>query len=136
MIPAILAVALAVGLLLLLTLGAGNAGAEGFGASSVDAQFRVEWQAGKSRAGAPILEGYILNTRPTGAQNIRLQVDILDAQGQVIGQTYGSVQGFLQAFDRRYFDIPLTATGASYRVSVYSWELRGGGGGGGGGGGM
>jgi hypothetical protein len=119
----------ALGASLLLALGAGSAGAEGFGASSLDAQFRVEWKAGKSRAGAPILEGYIFNTRPTGAQNIRLQIDILDAQGQVIGQTYGNVQGFLQAFDRRYFDVPLPAAGASYRVSVYSWELRGGGGG-------
>ncbi|PYM68439.1 MAG: hypothetical protein DME10_27310, partial [Candidatus Rokuibacteriota bacterium] len=65
-----------------------------------EAQFRVEWQAGKSRKGASILEGYVYNTRPTGATDVRLLVEILDAQGGVIGKTYGVVQGFVGGFDR------------------------------------
>ncbi|HEV8530309.1 MAG TPA: hypothetical protein VGT00_02710 [Methylomirabilota bacterium] len=110
---------------LLLMAGAGRVEAQ-FGATQP--QFRVEWQEGKSKKGAPILDGYVFNTRPTGAIDVRLLVEILDAQGQVIGRTYGVVQGSVNAFDRVYFYVPLPMTGASYRVSVYSFELRGGGG--------
>jgi hypothetical protein len=113
---------------LLLMAGVGRAGAQGYANPKADPQFRVEWQEGKSKKGAPILEGYVFNTRPTGATDVRLLVEILDAQGQIIGRTYGVVLGFLNAFDRLYFDVPLPMTGASYRVSVYSFDLRSGGG--------
>jgi hypothetical protein len=115
---------------LLLMASVGSAGAQGYATPKADPQFRVEWQQGKSKKGAPILEGYVFNTRPIGATDVRLLVEILDAQGQVIGKTYGVVLGFLNAFDRLYFDVPLPMTGASYRVSVYSFDLRSGGGGG------
>lgn len=115
---------------LLLMAGAGRAGAQVYATPKTEPQFRVEWQDGKSKKGAPILEGYVFNTRPTGATDVRLLVEILDAQGQVIGKTYGVVQGFVNAFDRLDFDVPLPTTGTSYRVTVYSFELRGGGGGG------
>jgi hypothetical protein len=111
---------------LLLTAGAGSVDAQ-FGATQP--QFRVEWQAGKSNKGDPILDGYVYNTRGTGATDVRLLVEILDAQGQVIDRTYGVVQGSVSGFDRVYFYVRLPMTGASYRVSVYSFELRGGGGG-------
>ena len=113
---------------LMLTGGAGAAAAQTYATPKTEAQFRVEWQAGKSRKGAPIIEGYVYNTRPTGAINVRLLVETLDAQGAVIGTTYGAVYGLVNGFDRVYFDVPLAVTGASYRVSVSSFELRGGGG--------
>jgi hypothetical protein len=116
---------------LLLMASVGSAGAQAYATPRIDSQFRVEWLEAKSKKDAPILEGYVFNTRPTGATDVRLLVEILDAQDQVIGKTYGVVLGFLNAFDRLYFDVPLSMTGASYRVSVYSFELRGGGGGGG-----
>jgi hypothetical protein len=110
---------------LLLMAGARSADAQG----AAPLQFRVEWQEGKSKKGTPVLDGYVYNTRPTGAIDVRLLVEILDAQGQVIDRTYGVVQGTVNAFDRVYFYVPLPVTGAGYRVSVYSFELRGGGGG-------
>ena len=116
---------------LMLVGGAGGAAAQTYATPKTEAQFRVEWQAGKSRKGASILEGYVYNTRPTCATDVRLLVEILDAQGGVIGKTYGVVQGFVGGFDRVYFDVALPVTGAGYRVSVSSFELRGGGGGGG-----
>ncbi len=115
---------------LLLMAGVGSVEAQGYATPKADPQFRVEWQEGKSKKGAPILEGYVFNTRPTGATDVRLLVEIFDAQGQVIGKTYGLVLGLVNAFDRLYFDVPLPMTGASYRVSVYSFDLRSGGGGG------
>lgn len=116
----------AIAVALLLTAGAGSADAQG----AAPLQFRVEWQEGKSKKGTPILDGYVYNTRPTGAIDVRLLVEILDAQGQVIDRTYGVVQGFVNAFDRVYFSVPLSMTGAGYRVSVSSFQLRGGGSGG------
>jgi hypothetical protein len=116
--------------LVLLVGGAGEAAAQIYATPKTETQFRVEWQPGKSRKGAPILEGYVYNTRPIGATDVRLLVEILDAQGSVIGKTYGVVQGFVNAFDRVYFDVALPTTGADYRVSVSSFELKGGGGGG------
>lgn len=113
---------------LMLLVSAGVAAAQTYATPKTEAQFRVEWQAGKSRKGAPILEGYVYNTRPIGATDVRLLVEILDAQGGVIGKTYGVVFGVVNAFDRVYFDVPLPVTGAGYRVSVSSFELRGGGG--------
>jgi hypothetical protein len=114
---------------LMLVEGAGGAAAQGYATPKTEPQFRVEWQAGKSKKGAPIIEGYVYNTRPIGATDIRLLVEILDSQGQVIGKTYGVVLGFVGAFDRLYFDVALPMTGAGYRVSVSSFELKGGGGG-------
>ena len=110
--------------------GAGGAAAQTYATPKTEAQFRVEWKAGKSRKGTPILEGYVYTTRPIGSTDVRLLVEILDAQGGVIGKTYGVVFGVVNAFDRVYFDVPLPVTGAGYRVSVSSFELRGGGGGG------
>jgi len=115
---------------LILVGNVGGAAAQTYATPKTETQFRVEWQAGKSRKGAPILEGYVYNTRPIGATDVRLLVEILDAQGGVIGKTYGVVQGFVNAFDRVYFDVALPVTGAGYRVSVSSFELKGGGGGG------
>ena len=115
---------------LMLVGGTGAAAAQTYATPKTETQFRVEWQAGKSRKGAPILEGYVYNTRPTGAKDVRLLVEILDAQGSMIGKAYGVVQGFVNAFDRVYFDVALPMTGAGYRVSVSSFELKSGGGGG------
>jgi hypothetical protein len=39
------------------------------------------------------------------------------------------VQGVVQFNDRVYFEVPLKATGASYRVTVTSFDWKGGGGG-------
>jgi len=112
----------------LMVAGSAGAAVAQYATPKTEPQFRVEWERGKSRKGAPILEGYVYNTRPIGAINVRLLVEILDAQGAVIGTTYGVVQGLVNAFDRVYFDVPLSMTGADYRVSVSSFELRGGGG--------
>src|SRR5437870_12508219 len=64
---------------LMLVGGAGGAAAQTYATPKTEAQFRVEWQAGKSRKGASILEGYVYDPRPTGATDVRVLVDILDA---------------------------------------------------------
>ena len=63
------------------------------------------------------------------ATDVHLLVETLDASGAVITKTIGFVQGVVQFNDRVYFEVPLKAAGASYRVTVTSFDWKGGGGG-------
>ncbi len=55
-------------------------------------------------------------------------METLDASGAVTARTIGFVHGVVQFNDRVYFEVPLKATGASYRVTVTSFDWKGGGG--------
>ena len=58
-------------------------------------------------------------------------METLDASGAVTARTIGFVVGAVQFKDRAYFEVPLQATGAAYRVTVTSFDWKGGGAGGG-----
>ena len=85
-------------------------------------RFRIDAQAAQSKKGAPVYSGYIYNDGGGGVANIRLLVETLDAAGKVIGQAQGVAHGSMLGRDRLYFEVPLEATGASYRVRVLSWD--------------
>jgi len=94
---------------------------------AVDAQmragrFRIDAQAVPSKKNTPVYSGYIYNDGGGGAANIRLLVETLDTEGKVIGQAQGAALGSMLGRDRLYFEVPLQATGASYRVRVLSWD--------------
>jgi hypothetical protein len=99
--------------------------------SGIDARLRLDWEAGTRRGGKPVIQGYVYNDYGRPATDVHLLVETLDASGAVIGRTIGFVQGAVQFNDRVYFEVPLKATGASYRVTVTSFDWKGGGGGGG-----
>jgi hypothetical protein len=114
-------------LLLILSLGAcaGQARGPGVAASFSDGRFRIEWQTAQTAKGAPLIAGYVENTRGGGANNLRMKVETLDAQGQVIGTTTALVPGYVGGFSRTYFEVPLHETGVGYRVSVASFDQTG-----------
>ncbi len=114
-------------LLLALTLGAcaGQARELGMAASFTDGRFQVEWQTAQTTKGAPLIAGYVQNTRGGGVANVRMKVETLDAQGQVIGTATALAPGYLGGFSRTYFEVPLETTGVGYRVSVASWDPAG-----------
>jgi hypothetical protein len=91
---------------------------------------RVDFAA-ESKGGRPRLTGYVYNTWEKWATDVRLLVEALDEAGQVVGSRPLSVYGKVPPGGRSYFDAPLTATGASYRVTVQSadWRTFGAGGG-------
>jgi hypothetical protein len=99
--------------------------------SGIDPRIRLDWEAGTRRGGKPAIQGYLYNDYGRPASDIHLLVETLDASGAVIARTIGFVQGTVQFNDRIYFEVPLKATGASYRVTVTSFDWKGGGGGGG-----
>jgi hypothetical protein len=99
--------------------------------SGIDARIRLDWEAGTGRGGRPVIQGYVYNDHGRPASDVHLLVETLDASGAVIGRTIGFVHGTVQFNDRIYVAVPLKAPGASYRVTVTSFDWKGGGGGGG-----
>jgi hypothetical protein len=97
--------------------------------SGIDSRIRLDWEAGTRRGGKPAIQGYVYNDYGRPATDVHLLVETLDASGAVIAKTIGFVQGVVQFNDRVYFEVPLKATGASYRVTVTSFDWKGGGGG-------
>jgi len=85
-------------------------------------RFRVDGQATVSKKGAPVFSGYIYNAGGGGVANVRLLVETLDVEGKVTSQAEGTALGSMLGRDRLYFEVPLEATGASYRARVLSWD--------------
>ena len=114
-------------LLLILSLGAcaGPARELGMAASFTDGRFQVEWKRAQTTKGTPLIAGYVQNTRGGGVANVRMKVETLDAQGQVIGAATALAPGYLGGFSRAYFEVPLETAGVGYRVSVASWDAAG-----------
>lgn len=97
--------------------------------SGFDSRIRLDWEAGTSRRGRPVIQGYVLNDYGRSAANVLLLVETLDGSGAVVARTSGFVHGLVQFNDRAYFEVPLKAAGASYRVTVTAAEWRSGAGG-------
>ena|SRR5436309_183197 len=111
---------------LVLAVGAAEtraASASSVGGAAYDSKLSLDWQPGQTRSGKPLITGYVNTTRGmSGYCNIRLLVETLDAQGQVIGQAQGEALGSVLSRGRLYFEVPIQTTGASYRVRVLSWD--------------
>ena len=114
----------------LLIRGGGAAWAQGFGSAAPDRFFRVETEGGQGRGGRPVVRGYVYNDYGIAAGRVLLQVETVDASGQVVARTLVHVDGAVPGFGRLYFEGPVSAAGARYRVTVYyfEWVHRGGGG--------
>jgi hypothetical protein len=113
-------------LLLALTLGACARDVvvyrtPGMSASFTDGRFQIEWGTAQTKDGKPLIAGYVTNTQGGGVNNIRIQAQTLDAQGQVVGTASALAPGYVGGFGRTYFEVPLEKTGPGYRVNVLSW---------------
>ena len=114
-----------------LMLGAAGHGAPAAAASvpsGIDARTRLDWEAGVTRRGKPVVRGYVINDHGRPAADVRLLVESLDASGAVVARAIGFVPGVVQFNDRAYSEVPLRTPGASYRVTVTSLDWRAGGG--------
>jgi hypothetical protein len=112
---------------LLVLVGAGGTAALIDSPSGIDLRLRLEWELGRTPEGRPEIRGYIYNSYMRAANNVRLLVETLDGDGQVVHSTYGFVFGIVPVFSRSPFNVPLSATGARYRISVTSFDWRDGG---------
>ena len=116
-------------LLLALALGACATPAQlqrpDISATFSDGRFQVTWETAQTKKGSPLIAGYVQNTRPNGAANIRVQVETLDAQGQVVATASALVPGYVGGFSRTSYEVPLEKTGIGYRVSIIGWDSAG-----------
>lgn len=96
--------------------------------SGIDPRLVLEWEAGQSRRGRPVVSGYVYNNYDRAANEVRVLVETLDAAGQPIGRAVGFVFGIVPVRGRSYFEVLIKVTGPSYRVTVTSFDWRDGGG--------
>jgi hypothetical protein len=94
-----------------------------------DQFFRIEAQPIQKR-GRTVLAGYVYNRHYQNAK-VRLEIEGLDAQGNVIGTQPGFVDDIVPLANRVYFEVPVRIAGAvSYKTYIlwYDWvgESRGG----------
>ncbi len=95
--------------------------------SGIDGRLRFEWEATQSRSGRPVIAGYLYNDYMRAATKVVLLVETLDASGQVVERTSGFLPSLVPVFGRTYFEVPVKAAGASYRITVTSFEWYAGG---------
>ena len=111
----------------LLALTAGSAVEAVNSPSGIDPRLRLEWEAGQSKSGRGEINGYIYNDYGRAAINVRLLVETVDASDRVIDRAVGFVFGVVPVFNRSPFVVPVKTPGASYRITVTSFEWRDGG---------
>ena len=94
-----------------------------------DEFFKVEAQPHQKSNGQTVVWGYVYNL---GRQNakVRLEIEGLDAQGNVVGTQVGYVDEIVPFANRAYFEVPVKIPRAvAYRTYVlwYDWigETRG-----------
>ena len=118
----------AVAVLAAVSLGGVSMGrAQNLGATSVVQQhFRIEAQpAQTNKKGQPVVRGYVYNVSPYGVANVRLGAEALDANGAVTGPAgTGWVNGDIPVYGRRFFELPVSQTAPSYRITVLSFDVR------------
>ncbi len=111
-------------LLLALLAGTGAARAEIVGRAA-DTGLRVEWAVEQTKRGRIQISGYVYNERDQWAANTRLLVESLDAAGQVTASTWAYALSDVPPRSRSYFEVPVTAGGSTYRVTVRYVDWRG-----------
>jgi len=107
-----------------LVVGAAPAWGQGNLLGDADGPFRVEWEATKGKRG-PQVTGYVHNKADYPADRVRVQVEALDAAGNVVGTTTGYVNGLIAVGGYRRFQVSVPADATSYRVRVLTWDWVG-----------
>ncbi|PYO01199.1 MAG: hypothetical protein DMD91_08395 [Candidatus Rokuibacteriota bacterium] len=74
-------------------------------------------------AGRPAVEGYVYNERSVWVSDVRLRVEVLDADGTTVEEAFGWVVGNVGPRGRGYFAVAVKRLGTAYRVSVVSFDV-------------
>jgi len=94
--------------------------------SGIDARLQLDWEVVPTRGGQQI-QGYVINDYMRPAINVRLLVESIDRNGQIVGRAYGFVVGGVPALNRAPFVVPVKTAGATYRISVTDFIWKDGG---------
>lgn len=83
--------------------------------------FTLTWQMDE-RKGRPVVIGKIYNNWGFAAANMRLLVDELDANGQIVDQQLGWLGFTLTPGTTAPFEIPVAHGTPNHRVSVFAFD--------------
>ncbi len=101
--------------------------AEIYAPESLERDFRLEWEVARGGKG-PAIEGYVYGKAMRSAARMRLQIEWLDASGNVVGNSAVWVLGPVPMDGRAYFRASVPeATSYRVQVSSFDWTPCGGG---------
>ena len=83
--------------------------------------FKLTWTVGEHK-GQPVVSGKIYNNWGFAAANVRLLVDELDANGQIVDQRLGWLGFTLTPGTTAPFEIPVAHRTPNHRVSVFAFD--------------
>jgi len=83
--------------------------------------FKLNWSVGERR-GKPVVTGTIYNNWGFAAANMRLLVDELDANGQIVDQKLGWLGFTLTPGTTAPFEVPVAHATPNHRVSVFAFD--------------
>jgi hypothetical protein len=81
----------------------------------------LDWQAEPRDYANTVVWGYAVNRSPYTFDRLRLLVDALGPDGQLVNQRLIWAPGLLGSWGRTYFEAPMPAA-AAYRVRVFSYD--------------
>jgi len=84
--------------------------------------FRAEAETDKLSRRGPAVSGWLYNDKSIAVSNVRLQVDVLDASGEVVGTAEGWIYGNVPGRGRAYFFVVVPRLGGNYRVTVLRFD--------------
>jgi hypothetical protein len=82
----------------------------------------VEWTA-QAGPGGHAIDGYVYSNYGSPMYDVRLLAQGLDGAGNVVSQRIVWVPGLVPALQRSYFRVPVMPSAASYRVTVWAFEM-------------
>jgi hypothetical protein len=90
-----------------------------FAPATLDRYFRLDWQVVRGSRG-PVIEGFVYNSG-IAVERMRLSIDLLDAGGNVVGNTTTWVMGLVPGNGRAWFTTRVPEA-AAYRVEILSFD--------------
>jgi hypothetical protein len=91
--------------------------------ADVARQLRVEWESVDEPCCPPRLVGLVYNASTYRIGSVRLRVETLDDQKQVVSETLAWIYVNVSARDRAAFSIRRPPRGSTFRLSVESFVL-------------
>ena len=105
-----------------LAIAALTGSARGAETTPAGADFRAEAETDKLSRRGPAVSGWLYNDKTVAVSNVRLQVDVLDASGEVVASAEGWIYGNVPGRGRAYFFVVVPRLGGSYRVTVLRFD--------------
>ena len=111
------------GVVSLLVAGFGGTRALAVSATPVT-ELRVEWET-VPRGEKAVVRGYVYNQHHMRAENIQLRIEQLDAGARPVATRTAWVVGTIAYGNHGYFEVAVPGAGATYRVSIQSFNRAG-----------